>query len=122
MYIYSDRVADENVNSIGHWTKTREILVWDERSGVAVDLYKRIDELTGLKTLSSLILSIQAKTYKQIKVATFIEKLVGLERLHFLCDDMSKDQMKEFYENNEIPSSWRKSLRQDTILYHKKEQ
>lgn len=119
-YLRSATPTEENINSIGQWTEAERIEIID-RADVAVNLCKHIDEVSGLKNLSKLILHMRAKSYKQINVAAFMEKLVGLKTISFRGGDMTNEQMKEFEVKNEIPLNWRSKLVRQFILYQKQD-
>lgn len=109
----------ENINSILHFAQAKKLSV-NDRNGVALDLYKRIEDLSKFKQLRVLNLCIQKATYKELKVAAFMENLISLREITFVGNDMSDEQVKEFYSMNVIPSNWRGWLIGRSIQYTNK--
>lgn len=118
---YRDRATptNENIDSMLQWTTAKKIHIIDNNQ-VAVSLFKRIDELSKFTQLNELRLVLQADTYDQIDVATFITRLPALKEVTFDATKLKKAQRKEFEAKNKIPSNWRLFADKKIFYYMKK--
>lgn len=107
----------ENIDSILQWNEMETLTIYDQHN-VTGSLLERIDEMSKLPKLTTLILSIQPQSYDQVNVTRFIKKLPKLKMIRFRAIDLTDEQLKVFYDKNPAPSRWRSRIEGNSIDYH----
>lgn len=116
IYGKSATLNTENIDSMLQWNEAIVLRVQDQ-GNVVVGLFQRAGELSNLTKLAALRVHINEKSYRQIKVAPFIENLPKLRELTFTASELSEEQIEEFVFNNEIPGNWTYEIFEEVIVY-----
>lgn len=93
----------ENIDSMLEWKDATLLSVHDQADTV-VQLFQRVGELSSLKELIYLTVTINADSYRQIKVLPFIENLPRLITLTFIWHTLTEEEIKLFVLNNPKPA------------------
>lgn len=107
-------VTEDDIDTILSWYKAKMIIA---RGGddIAYELMLRIDDLSKLRALETLELSVQRLTHVKLQVAPFLEALPELKTIKFDVSALTPEEKKEFVLNQgELQPT---SVEGNTVVY-----
>lgn len=113
-------ITTANVDYMLTWNNSIVFQVYDN-ADVANDLTQRIEELKKLENLKKFSLSVQQKSYKQLRLKVFFDNLSKMTYLSVYTAALDENQMKEFVELHPAPEGWKAEIINKSIHYQKDE-
>ena len=77
-----------------------------DKSDIVLSLFQRIDELKKFTALQTLDVDINERTYDNINVGTFVEKLPSLRNIDLSARNLTYAQIDAFLANNTLSAYW----------------
>lgn len=108
----------ENIDTILQWTNAVQLTLYDMTGGqITYTLFQRIDEMSRMKMLEQLKLTLQIDTYDKINLLTFVETFPKLKWIELAASSLSTVQKEKFAAMNPTPLNWRHCINSEVILF-----